>query len=212
MEKIRFKDLDWYVLEKDNENIKLLLVDVLDEEHIKKYVDDEWYRDGYEVRHSSDKRCGKTWEDSYIKQVILENFKKDLGIDCEVTLLAKEEVNNLDDEVRRCNDWYWTKTGIEDATSLYFAGVSYNGHSNTYFASYYLGVRPILSMKISNLALDNINNKTPEKIELYKDNDGNYFIDKHCNKIYITCDEINFMVEEFNEIINYLKRRINNEK
>ena len=107
MEKIKFKDLDWYVLEKDEENIKLLLADVLDEEHIKKYVDDEWYRDGYKVRHSSDIRANAHgWEDSYIKNIVLDNFKKDLGIDCEVTLLTKDEALNLDPEIGCCNNWY----------------------------------------------------------------------------------------------------------
>jgi len=49
--------------------------------------------------------------------------------------------------------------------------------------------------------------KIPEKIEIYEDEEGHYFIDKHCKKIYITCDEVNFMVEEFNQLINYLKSK-----
>ena len=49
--------------------------------------------------------------------------------------------------------------------------------------------------------------KIPEKIDIYKDEEGHYFIDKHCKKIYITCDEINFMVEEFNQLIDYLKSK-----
>ena len=47
----------------------------------------------------------------------------------------------------------------------------------------------------------------PEKIEIYEDEEGHYFIDKHCKKIYITCDEVNFMVEEFNQLIDYLKSK-----
>ena len=50
-------------------------------------------------------------------------------------------------------------------------------------------------------------NKIPEKIEVYEDSEGHYFIDKHCHKIYITCDEINFMVEEFNDLLDYLKSK-----
>ena len=48
-----------------------------------------------------------------------------------------------------------------------------------------------------------------KKIEVYEDSDGSYFYDKHCHKIYITCDEINFMFEQFNELIgevNELKK------
>ena len=44
--------------------------------------------------------------------------------------------------------------------------------------------------------------KEIKKIEVYEDSDGNYFYDKHCHKIYITCDEINFMFEQFNELID----------
>ena len=44
--------------------------------------------------------------------------------------------------------------------------------------------------------------KKIEKLELYEDSDGHYFYDKHCKKIYITCDEINFMFEQFNELID----------
>jgi hypothetical protein len=47
----------------------------------------------------------------------------------------------------------------------------------------------------------------PEKIEIYEDEEGRYFIDKHCKKIYVSCDEINFMVEEFNQLIDYLKSK-----
>lgn len=47
----------------------------------------------------------------------------------------------------------------------------------------------------------------PEKIEIYKDEEGHYFIDKHCKKIYITCDEVNFMVEEFNQLLDYLESK-----
>ena len=44
--------------------------------------------------------------------------------------------------------------------------------------------------------------KNIEKIEIYEDSNGHYFYDKHCKKIYITCDEINFMFEQFNELID----------
>ena len=44
--------------------------------------------------------------------------------------------------------------------------------------------------------------KKIEKIELYEDSDGHYFYDKHCKKIYITCDEMDFMVDKFNELID----------
>ena len=44
--------------------------------------------------------------------------------------------------------------------------------------------------------------KKIKKIEIYEDSNGHYFYNKHCKKIYITCDEINFMFEQFNELID----------
>ena len=51
--------------------------------------------------------------------------------------------------------------------------------------------------------------KKIEKIEIYEDEDGHYFFNNRCKKIYIRCDEIDFMAEKFNELIdeiNNLKR------
>ena len=41
-----------------------------------------------------------------------------------------------------------------------------------------------------------------EKIEIYEDEDGHYFFNNRCKKIYIRYDEIDFMVEKFNELID----------
>lgn len=118
---INFKNLDWYVIDIDeiNGTTRLLLKDVLDEERIKKYVDDEWYRNGSYVRHTYDVRPPFNWDNSYIKNVVLPNFIKDLGIECEATLLTKEEVESLPDDIRRCNNWWWTRTNASDETDKY---------------------------------------------------------------------------------------------
>lgn len=162
MEKIKFKDLEWYVLEINKKKAKLLLADVLDERHIKKYVDDEWYRNGFEVRHNFNiKANANGWENSYIKNVVLENFKKDLGIDCKVTLLTQSEIFDLDEEIRCCNEDYWTKTIINNDVYLSFAYVLNHGFSDYSNASRSLGIRPVLYTKTSNL------NLTTEEIENY---------------------------------------------
>ena len=44
--------------------------------------------------------------------------------------------------------------------------------------------------------------KKIEKIEIYEDEDGHYFFNNRCKKIYIRYDEIDFMVEKFNELID----------
>lgn len=50
--------------------------------------------------------------------------------------------------------------------------------------------------------------KKIEKIEIREDEDGHYFLNNRYNKIYIRCDETDFMIDKFNELtdeINNLK-------
>lgn len=44
--------------------------------------------------------------------------------------------------------------------------------------------------------------KKIEKIEIYEDEDGHYFLNKRDKKIYIRYDETDFMVNKFNELID----------
>ena len=44
--------------------------------------------------------------------------------------------------------------------------------------------------------------KKIEKIEIYEDEDGHYFLNNRNDKIYIRCDETDFMVDKFNELID----------
>ena len=44
--------------------------------------------------------------------------------------------------------------------------------------------------------------KKIEKIEMYQDEEGHYFLNKQYRKVYVNCDEIDFMVEKFNELID----------
>ncbi len=48
--------------------------------------------------------------------------------------------------------------------------------------------------------------KKIEKIEMYEDEDGRYFLNNRDKKIYIRCDEIDFMVDKFNELIDEIKK------
>lgn len=50
--------------------------------------------------------------------------------------------------------------------------------------------------------------KKIEKIEIYEDEEGHYFLNNRNNKIYIRCDETDFMVDKFNKLID----KINNLK
>ena len=44
--------------------------------------------------------------------------------------------------------------------------------------------------------------KKIEKIEIYENEDGRYLLNNRDNKIYIRCDETDFMVDKFNELID----------
>lgn len=151
MKEIKFKDLDWYVIEETDDSVKLLLKNVLDEERIKKYSNDDWYVDGYEVRLTSDVKPPFDWEKSYVKNVILENFKNDLGIECDITIPSKEDVENLPYEIRKCVNWYWTNTPSHFLAAGAFAHVylvNPTGELNLWLhVAYSNGVRPIITLK-----------------------------------------------------------------
>lgn len=44
--------------------------------------------------------------------------------------------------------------------------------------------------------------KKIEKIERYQDEEGHYFLNKQDRKVYVNCDEMDFMVDKFNELID----------
>lgn len=44
--------------------------------------------------------------------------------------------------------------------------------------------------------------KNIEKIKMYQDEEGQYFLNNRNSKIYIRCDETDFMVDKFNELID----------
>lgn len=50
--------------------------------------------------------------------------------------------------------------------------------------------------------------KKIEKIEIYEDEEGHYFLNNQYRKVYVNCDEMDFMVDKFNELID----KINNLK
>lgn len=44
--------------------------------------------------------------------------------------------------------------------------------------------------------------KKLKKIEMYQDEEGHYFLNKQDRKVYVNCDEMDFMVDKFNELID----------
>ena len=151
MKEIKFKDLDWYVIEETDDSVKLLLKNVLDEGRIEKYSNDDWYVNGYEVRLTNDVKPPFDWEKSYVKNIILENFKNDLGIECDITIPSKEYIEKLPIEIRKCNCWYWTNTpSYFNAAGAYASVFSVNPAGELdlrYHVANSNGVRPIITLK-----------------------------------------------------------------
>lgn len=177
-EKIKFKALDWYYLGEENGKSKLLLKDVLDDERIKKYADDDFMYDGHDVRHQDTIRPFD-WDKSYIKNTILPNFLKDLDIEGKTDLLTIEEIRALPENVRKPNDWYWSKSRTSDSTSNAFY-VNLDGYVGYYGVGYNcFGVRPILYIsstqifdkrnKIENLKNLSLEEKVDGIIEILKE-------------------------------------------
>lgn len=150
-EEITFKTLEWNVVKDNGDTIELLAKNVLSADLIKAYSDDDFMINGSDVRHTDTIRP-ISWEDSYIYKTILPNFKEDLGIEGVVTLLSREEFDALPEELKKCNDWYWTRTPRENGESVSgstpFAYVYGDGDSYSGLASPSgLGVRPLLSIR-----------------------------------------------------------------
>ena len=97
------------------------------------------------------------------------------------------------------NEIYEYKNNIEDGF-IDYVGIEKETNERFYLSSN-IGnnyISDIFTNEVEIIEED----KKIEKLELYEDSDGHYFYDKHCKKIYITCDEINFMFEQFNELID----------
>ena len=97
------------------------------------------------------------------------------------------------------NEIYEYKNNIED-DFIDYVGIEKETNERFYLSSN-IGnnyISDIFTNEVEIIEED----KKIEKLELYEDSDGHYFYDKHCKKIYITCDEINFMFEQFNELID----------
>ena len=101
------------------------------------------------------------------------------------------------------NEIYEYKNNIEDGL-IDYVGIEKETNERFYLSSY-IGnnyISDIFTNEVEIIKED----KKIEKLELYEDSDGHYFYDKHCKKIYITCDEINFMFEQFNELIDEVNK------
>ena len=151
----------YFVLKIDEEKheVTYCMKNVLSREEMLEYFTDPWYQDSsdYCVRYNSDIRNNR-YEDSYIYKILNSTFKEDklkgLDIIGDIRLLTKEEVEELDEEHRNINKWYWTMTPYNNMNELEYGSyarvfhVSSNGNlSNGFVSSAAPGVRPVFTLK-----------------------------------------------------------------
>lgn len=150
----------YFVLNVDEEKreITYCMKDVLSREEMLKYFTDKWYQDStdYCVRYNSDVRNNK-FEDSYIYKILNSTFKEDklkgLNIVGDVRLLTKEEVEDLDEEHRNINKYYWTMTPCNDTNELVYGssarvcGTYSSGGLGIWNVNNTFGIRPVFTLK-----------------------------------------------------------------
>lgn len=161
-DKFPIGDDKYFVLNVRENEIDICMKDVLTRAEMLKYFTDKWYQDSsdYCVRYNSDIRNNK-YEDSYIYKVLNGAFKEDkykgLNIIGNVRLLTKEEVENLDEEHKNINKYYWTMTPYNDMNKLengaYARVFVVNSSGNLYYwgVNNALGVRPVLTLRTNEL-------------------------------------------------------------
>ena len=201
METIKFKGYEWIKLEENDGKTRLFLKNTLDEDTLEKCVEDEWYLEGCEVRLTENVRPPFNWENSYVKKVVLENFKKILGIECDVDLISKEEAEELNLDVRESDNRYWTKTSSNYDIYACAFYVDDSGIIYDYGVGLTLGLRPVIQLDtkllkqsngIGKLArCDDI--KMTHHGELYKPTENEEILRIKVNELI---DEINNLNEE----------------
>lgn len=169
MNKVKYKNLEWYVI-KENEDGKLLfLAERLSPEIVDKYFKHDEY---YDVKFNYD-YTNVWWRDSYIRSVLNSSFLNELDIkdlnvmettvelNAEksitrdyVRLLTKEESKELSLEVRQTNDEYgywlmspynWSSRG--NASVFIVGESSYTGYLDYWYVDNTHGVRPVIYLK-----------------------------------------------------------------
>ena len=168
MNKVKYKNLEWYVI-KENENGKLLfLAERLRPEIVDKHFNHDKY---YDVKFNYD-YTNVWWRDSYIRSVLNSSFLNELDIKdlnvMETTvelndeksitrdyvrLLTKEEAKELSLEVRQTNDdygyWLMSPHGWNGNYAFVFmvGGSSSTGYLDCWSVYSTDGVRPVIYLK-----------------------------------------------------------------
>ena len=151
---IQFSNLDWFIINQDEESYTLMLKNRMTKEMIKKYFTQQGMVDSdCDVRYSF--TSNNDWKESYIRLVLNTSFIYDLDKDNMlkmnddyVRLVTKEEAENMSLDMRKVNKQYgyWTMTPLSGGSYNVWI-VAAGGYVYDYSASYTYGVRPVIKIK-----------------------------------------------------------------
>lgn len=194
MKIINYKNIEWIILKESNDSKLLITKDILPKEIMKELTDidscyipfDENNNNEYET--SNLRKVINKFVDKYLDKRDLIEFGYDYA-----RPLGASEILKYDNELMKCNDWYWTKTKVKGTSSLVW-DVNLSGNlylSNADDGDY--GVRPVIRLK-SNISTEE-EKKIPEKIPL------NYADDRKPEEVY------EYLRCSYNQLIDYLKSK-----
>lgn len=236
MNKVKYKNLEWYVI-KENEDGKLLfLAERLRPEIVDKHFKHDKY---YDVKFNYD-YTNVWWRDSYIRSVLNSSFLNELDIkdlnvmettvelNAEesitrdyVRLLTKEELKELSLEVRQTNDDYgywlmspynWSSHGI--AYVFIVGGSTSTGNLDNDWVNSTNGVRPVIYLK-PEVELDDLMKVSEEKTiqenisKLSYQQLGTYQLDNNDILGFIKSlnEQLTKHGRKINEVIDYLNKK-----
>lgn len=195
METIKFKGYEWIKLEENEGKTRLFLKKTLDKDTLEKCVEDKWYLDGREVRLAENVKPPFNWENSYVKKVVLENFKKSLGIECNVDLISKEEVEELNEDVKKSDNWYWTKTPSNYGKLAFVFLVGSSGYVDDYSTYSAVGLRPVIQLDTKLLKQSN----DIEKLDIDTEEMTINGYEILQEQVFEVAFKVNELIEEFNK-------------
>ena len=166
---VKYNGYEWYIIKIDNGDVTLLMKNKLDNDTMKSLFNEKYLDDECDVKFNSDEK-NNDWVDSIIRQALNEKFidkfdKNELNImktnyDDYIRLLTIREVENLPEEIRTINEYYWTLSPSHFSSSHSYAYVwdVLPSGSLYHWGSVWnsIGARPVINLKAE--YLENVQN------------------------------------------------------
>lgn len=160
---VKYNNFEWYVIKTNNNEVRLLLKETLDNEEMEQIFGEELDEDK-DIYFNKENNFD--WKDSIIRKVLNEvfinkfnkeelnimhtNYDENKGSKDYIKLLTIREVEKLPEEIRKSDRAYWT---MSPSTFYSWDGsadvwhVNGDGNLNNYWTTSTLGVRPVISLK-----------------------------------------------------------------